>query len=115
MQHHTLFSKRILSAAALLVLAGSASAQQDDWREIEGEIESCVATLAAHVNYDDATRVVHDVVSIRARTVGHKLTIETSIYTESAENANREYATTCVVNGTNPPMQFAISESFNGA
>lgn len=114
MHHHTSIVKRLLYAAALLVMAGSANAQQDDWQEIHGEIESCIATLAAQVSYHDATRVVHDVTSVRDRTVGHKLTIETSIYTESADAANRLYATTCVVNGDNSPMKFAVTELFDG-
>ncbi len=105
----------ILSAAALFVLTGPVSAAQGSWQEIETEINSCVATIADHANYDDATHVRHDVVGVKERTVGYKLTIETSIYSDDGDAVIREYATSCVVNGDNAPMKFSISESDVGA
>ena len=47
----------ILGAAALFALAGPASADQNDWSEIQTEINSCIAAVAEHANYADATRV----------------------------------------------------------
>ncbi len=105
----------ILSAAALFILAGQAFAATGSWQEIETEINSCVAAIADHANYDDATHVRHTVVGVKERTVGYKLTIETSIYSDNGDVAIREYATSCVVNGNNPPMIFSISESDVGA
>ena len=105
----------ILSAAALFVLAGQVSAAQDSWQEIEPEINACVAAIADHANYNDATYVRHDVVGVKERTVGYKLTIETSIYSIKGDAAIREYATSCVVNGNNAPMKFSISETDVGA
>lgn len=103
-----------LTAAATLVLAGTASAKQEQWTEIDAEISSCVATVAANANYDDATRVRHAVVDVKERTVGYKLMIETSLYNENGNVAIREYATSCVVNGNNVPLQFSISETGDG-
>ena len=105
----------ILSAAALFILAGLASAAEGSWQEIETEINSCVSAIAGQANYDDATHVRHDVVGVKERTVGYKLTIETSIYSDTGDAAIREYATSCVVNGDNAPMKFSISESDVGA
>ncbi len=105
----------ILSAAALFVLAGQVSAAQGSWQEIDTEINACVAAIADHANYDDATHVRHGVVGVKERTVGYKLTIETSIYSDTDDAAIREYATSCVVNGNNAPMKFSISESEVGA
>ena len=105
----------ILSAAALFILAGLASAAEGNWQEIEAEINSCVSEIAEQANYDDATHVRHDVVGVKERTVGYKLTIETSIYSDTGDAAIREYATSCVVNGDNAPMKFSISESDVGA
>lgn len=101
----------ILTAAATMALAGTASAKQGQWTEIDAEISSCVATVAANANYADATRVRHAVVDVKERTVGYKLTIETSLYNENGDAAIREYATSCVVNGNNAPLQFSISET----
>ncbi len=105
----------ISSAAALFVLAGQASAAQGSWQEIESEINACVAEIADHANYNDAARVRHDVVGVKERTVGYKLTIETSIYSDNGDAAIREYSTSCVVNGNNVPMKFSINEIDLGA
>ena len=105
----------ILSAAALFVLAGQVSAAQGSWQEIETEINACVSVIADQANYDDATYVRHTVVGVKERTVGYKLTIETSIYSIKGDAAIREYATSCVVNGNNAPMKFSISETDVGA
>ena len=107
--------KSILSSAALMVLAGQASANQETWSGIDSEISSCVAAVADHANYSDATKVRHAVVGVKERTVGYKLTIETSLYNDASDAAIREYATSCVVNGSNVPMKFSISESDNDA
>jgi hypothetical protein len=105
----------ILSSVALIVLAGQASAAQETWSGIDSEINSCVAAVAEHADYKDATRVRHAVVGVKERTVGYKLTIETSLYDDASDIAIRAYATSCVVNGNNVPMQFSISETDNDA
>ena len=114
MKMNNLVTKSILAAGATLVLAGQAAAAQQEWSEIDAEIRSCVATVAENANYTDATRVRHAVVGVKERTVGYKLTIQTSLYDENSEAAIRQYATSCVVNGHNVPMQFSISQADNG-
>ena len=115
MNHKKLTGKSILGIAAVLLLAGQASAKEQAWTEIDAEILNCVAAVGQHANYDDATRVRHAVIDVKERTVGYKLTIETSLYNESGETAIREYATSCVVNGNNAPLQFDINETRNDA
>jgi len=115
MKHSKTAISSILSSAALIVLAGQASAAQETWSEIDSEISACVTAVSEHADYSDATRVRHDVVTVKERTVGYKLTIETSLYNHASEGAIRAYATSCVVNGNNVPMQFSISETDNGA
>lgn len=115
MNARKLVKTSMLSLAATLagtmVMAGQAAAAQQEWTEIDAEIQSCVATVAENANYADATRVRHAVVDVKERTVGYKLTIETSLYNEKSDAAIREYATSCVVNGNNTPLQFAISQA----
>lgn len=106
---------KILSSAVLIVLAGQASAAQETWSGIDTEISSCVAAVADRANYSDATKVRHAVVGVKKRIVGYKLTIETSLFDEASDIAIREYATSCVVNGSNVPVEFSISEVDNGA
>jgi hypothetical protein len=113
MKQSKLAGKSLLAVAATIAIAGQAAAA-GEWSEIDREIQSCVATVAENASYDDATRVRHAVTHVKERTVGYKLTIETSLYNETGENAIRQYATLCVVNGNNVPMQFSISEAGEG-
>lgn len=115
MKTNNLITKSMLVAAATVVLAGQASAAQQEWSEIDAEIRSCVATVGENANFADATRVRHAIVGVKERTVGYKLTIQTSLYNESSKAAIREYATSCVVNGNNVPMQFSIAEAGDSA
>ena len=102
----------LASFAAIFVLGLSAQANAATVDEIkyDSEVKSCVAEIRDHANYDDASRVRHDVVLVKSKLVGYAMKIDTSIYTESADAATREYATFCVVNGNHKPMKFEISE-----
>lgn len=104
---------KVLAVIAAVALTGPAAAVQA-WSEIDAEIRSCVTSVGEHASYDDATRVRHAVVDVKERTVGYKLTIETSLYNQDSEIAIRQYATSCVVNGNNAPMQFSIIEAGDG-
>ena len=115
MKYAQAMSKGVLGVAAMVLLAGQASAKGHQWSEIDAEIKSCVATVGEHANYDDASMVRHAVVDVKERVVGYKLTIETSIYDESGATAIREYATSCVVNGNFAPLQFSINETGDDA
>lgn len=101
----------ILGATALFVFASQASAARAEWTEIDSEINSCVAVVADHANYSDANRVRHEVVRVKERRVGYKLTIETSVFSDGSDAPIRSYTTSCVVNGSNVPMKFSINET----
>ena len=77
---------------------------------VEPEVNACVAEVRGRIDYSDAGKVRHDVHAIERRTVGYTLQISTSLYGENQEQLIRAYATTCVVNGNNEPMQFQIAE-----
>jgi len=104
-----------VAAITVLGLSMQASAATVDEIKYDSEVKSCVAEIRGHVNYDDASRVRHDVVLVKRKLVGYVMRIDTSIYTESADDATREYATYCVVNGNHKPMKFEISEIDAGA
>jgi len=78
---------------------------------VEDEVNACVAEVRERMDYNDVTRVRHDVVAIERRTVGYTLKISTSLYGEAESEAIRAYATTCVVNGNNKPLKFTFSET----
>jgi hypothetical protein len=77
---------------------------------VEHEVNSCVAEVRERLDYSDATRVRHDVTAIERRTVGYTLEISTSLFGQAEGEVIRAYATTCVVNGDNAPLQFDIAE-----
>jgi hypothetical protein len=107
--------KGFMTAAAALAITGPAGAAQQEWAEIDAEIRACVATVAENANYSDATRVRHAVTNVKERVVGYRLTIETSLYNETSDAAIRAYASSCVVNGSNAPLQFSIKDAGNDA
>lgn len=107
--------KSILGSAALVVLAAQATAAEETWSGIESEIDSCVSVVADQVDYNDATRIRHAVVGVKERALGYKLNIETSLYSDASDQAIREYKTSCVVNGSNLPVDFSISETNDDA
>jgi len=107
----------LASFAAIIVLGFSTQAGAATVDEIKynNEVQACVAEIRDHVTYDDASRVRHDVVLVKRKLVGYAMKIATSVYTEPAGDATREYATYCVVNGNHKPMKFEISEIDAGA
>ncbi len=104
-----------LAAIAILALSAQANGATIDEIIYASEVKSCVAEIRDHVNYGDAERVRHDVVLVKRKLLGYAMKIDTSIYTESAAEATREYATYCVVNGDHKPLKFEISQTGNGA
>ena len=100
-----------LTLIGLYVFAAPAGAATVAESGIASEVNSCVAAVREQLNYDGATRVLHDVVAVERRTVGYTMKISTLVFGESESEAIRAYAATCVVNGDNEPLQFSISES----
>jgi len=100
----------IFSGAVLFTMSMPGAAANNDWSDIQAEISSCVATLGEQASYDAASYVRHAVVSVKERSVGYKLNIQTSVYGNAADAPIREYATTCVVHGSHAPMDFAVRE-----
>jgi hypothetical protein len=103
------------AAIAVLGLLSQANATTVEEIKYDSEVKSCVAEIQDHLNYDNASRVRHAVVLVKRKLVGYVMKIDTSIYTESADDVTREYATYCVVNGNHKPMKFEISEIVAGS
>ena len=99
-----------LTILGLMALAGSAAAETTDASAIANEVDACVAEVRQNVDLRDATRVRHDVVAVERRIVGYEMKISTSVYGGADGDAIRAYAATCVVNGNNKPLSFAIDQ-----
>ena len=105
------------TAITLLVFGGNAAASDNGKSEYESEVRSCVAEVANHANYSDATRVQHLVVKVKRQPgigprigIGYVFTINTSVFTDSDEIAVREYATYCIARGDDTLVKFRINE-----
>jgi len=99
-----------VSFAAVPVFAAPIAGNKYEQAELDQEIRSCIKEIGNHANYTDANQVRHEIVVTKRRTIGHKLDIRTSVYTDSTDNAIRAYATKCVVYRDNKPVRFKFSE-----
>jgi hypothetical protein len=103
-----------VSLIAVPAFAAPAAANKYERAQLDLEIKSCIAELGIHANYADASQVRHEIVVTKRRTIGHKLDIQTSVYSDSSDNAIRAYATKCVVYRDNKPVKFRVSETDTG-
>ena len=103
-----------VSLIAVPAFATPAAANKYERAQLDLEIKSCIAELGNQANYADASQVRHEIVVTKRRTIGHKLDIQTSVYSDSSDNAIRAYATKCVVYRDNKPVKFRVSETDTG-
>ena len=104
---------QILTAATaitLLAFGGTAAASDNARIRYASEVNSCIAEIGDHANYDDATRVRHTVVVTRRTRIGYVFSIDTSVFIDPDKDAIREYASYCVARGDNKPVRFTIDE-----
>ena len=100
-----------VSLMAVLVFATPVTINKHEQAQLDLEISSCIAELGNHANYADASQVRHEVVVTKRRTLGHKLDIQTSVFSESSDDVIRAYVTKCIVYRDNKPVKFKFSET----
>jgi hypothetical protein len=104
---------QILTAATaitLLAIGGTATASDIDQIRYVDEINNCVAEIAVHANYDDASRVLHTVITENRSRLGYTFSIDTSVFGDDDQEAIRKYASYCVARGENTVLKFTIDE-----
>lgn len=104
-----------LAATASFGVTAQALASDTGGVEFENEVRSCVAAVANHADYRGATRVQHNVVTVKRAPLGYALKIDTAVFADPGDAAIREYATFCVANGDYKPLRFRIREIDSGA
>lgn len=100
-------------AALVSVLASAPSTARpaDERLPFAAEVESCVATVNAHLDLETAKRVRHLVSDARHTGLGYALTIETSVFFRSDTGATEQrFDVYCIARGTNKPSTFRIEE-----
>ncbi len=99
-----------LAAAGLFISSSALAIPGFSEDAPRGTIDICVAQIADQANYENATRVRHEVESRQRRISGHILKIDTTVFGVDGEEIIREYATTCAVNGHQETTLFKIRE-----
>ncbi|MEM8814600.1 MAG: hypothetical protein AAFX56_09100 [Pseudomonadota bacterium] len=95
----------------LLSIAGSAAAQPMLPVAPSAEaINACVAKIREHADVSGANRIQHHVESQPRRSLGHKLSISTTVLSQSDEVQPRAYLTVCTVTHRAEPLRFEIEE-----
>ena len=100
----------ILAALGLLFSTGVQADFLTPKEAPQSAIDFCVTQIAAHANYNDATRVRHNVETRQRRAVGHELRIDTRVFGDTGDELIREYATVCAVGNSRRPLTFRIKE-----
>lgn len=88
----------------------SANAATVEEIKYQSEVRSCVDEIQGQLDINEATRVRHEIEIVREKLVGYAMKIDTSVYTEIADEPTHEYATHCVVNGDHRPLKFTMDE-----
>ncbi len=104
-----------LGALALFGLAFTCTASADPGNHdhrTNDQIEACVAEIAAHADYSDASHVVHRVSRLKQRNYEELvIRVSTSVYGESDEVTLREYAASCVTATMGNLVKFRINSA----
>lgn len=104
-----------VSIATTPVIAAPLAGTAFEQAQIDMEIQSCLAEVGRHADYEGATRVRHEVTVSPRRSLGHRFDIHTSIYSETGDGVIRAYTTRCLAYRDNSPARFRISETDSGA
>jgi hypothetical protein len=81
---------------------------------LDQEIRSCIAELGQRADYSGASQVRHEITVTKRRSFGHRLDIQTSVYSE-ADASIRAYATRCIAYRDHKPFRISVTETTSGA
>jgi len=103
--------QQLISTAAILLLSASpAMAADSDAVDFAQEAKTCVAAVNDHADYNDATRVRHNVVEMKHLFAGYVLEIHTEVFSDTDEAAVRQYDSYCFAKDDNKPRKFEIEK-----
>jgi hypothetical protein len=100
-----------VSLTAIPAIAAPVAANKYEQAELDQEIRSCITELGNYADYAGATQVRHEIVVTKRRTIGQRLDIQTSVFSDTDDAAIRAYATRCVVYRDNKPVRFEVDET----
>jgi len=107
---------KTISAATLLFLLGFAAIPDASagfvpaTRGTGVPIQNCVAEMGKHLDYGDASRVVHRIAELDQRNlVEMVITIRTSVYLDDGDTAALTYEASCVTGRMGDLVDFRIN------
>ena len=107
---------KTISSATLLFLLGFAAVPDANagfvpaTRGTSEQIQTCVAEMRKHLDYGDATRVVHWIDELDQRNlVEMEITIRTSVYPASDDGVAKTYTASCVTGTMGDLVDFRMN------
>ncbi len=76
----------------------------------QSSVDTCVAAVDAQADYNDGTKVLHNVETTKRRVSGHIMSIQTLVYGQDGDTLIREYKTNCAINDDNEIKRFRLRE-----
>ena len=104
----SLTSLMVLSFSAISDAHAGASQLRNSTNK---QIQSCVAEIGKHADFDDATRVVHWVIALEQKNLMElTIKIESAVYGQVGEEIIRGYTASCVTGTMGDLVKFRFSE-----
>ena len=100
-------NKILVTTAALTIMSGAVLAESTADTPYAAELDACVTALKANIEMDGVRRIRHVVTKLAPGSIGYRMTLQTSTFTDEVE---RQYSTSCLANGNNPPIKLRIRE-----
>jgi len=107
---------KTISALTILVLLGlslvsDANADSARSMRITNEhIQACVSEIGRYADYNNAARVVHQVVGLEQRNLEEmEIKVETLVFLKSEGELAREYRVSCITGATHDLVRFRIA------
>ena len=107
-----------VSSLSFLVLLGlslaceSQAAPERHKADTDQQMQACIKRIARHADYDDASRVVHRVTSLRQKNpIELEFRIETAVFVHNDDQLTRQYSASCVTAFAGKVIRFRIEST----
>ena len=104
---------KTITISTLLIGASGAFAYPDHDVAFSNEANSCIQAVNERANYEDASRIAHDVTELKNTFTGYVLSVDTRVYDISGENILRQYSSHCVAKGKEKPRRIKVTRVNN--
>lgn len=105
----TLISLSTLVLLGLTMTCDALAGDTRSERRTNEQVRSCIAEIAKHAEYSDASRAIHWVDQITQKNLAElEIRVETTLYATDSELVSRKYQSRCVVAGIGNLVDFRI-------